>query len=131
MPWLKRMHRSGASCGVDYSHRAIERCRNAYPSTSFVEGDFTDWGLLQGLGQFEVILFVNALHEVFSSTFSPELGEVDVLQAKKRVEQALAGAAEIVTPGGYLVLFRWFGISWGYHAVGTYPLPSMAGAPPL
>jgi SAM-dependent methyltransferase len=95
----------GTSCGVDYSHHAIEKCRRAYPSISFVEGDFTDWGLLQGLGQFEVILFVNSLHEVFSSTFSPELGEVDVSQAKKRVDQALAGAAEIVTPGGYLVLF--------------------------
>jgi SAM-dependent methyltransferase len=94
-----------AALGVDYSHKAIEKSRSAYPSISFVEGDFTDQVLLQGLGQFEVILFVNALHEVFSSTFSPELGEVDVPRAKQRVEQALAGAIGILTPGGYLVLF--------------------------
>jgi SAM-dependent methyltransferase len=95
----------GASCGVDYSRRAIEKCRSAYPSISFVEGDFTGRGLMQGLGSFDIILFVNALHEVFSSTFSPKLGEVDVPQAKKRVEQALADAVEILTPGGYLLLF--------------------------
>jgi SAM-dependent methyltransferase len=95
----------GACCGVDYSHRAIHKCRSAYPSISFIEGDFTDQGLLQGLGQFEIILFVNALHEVFSSTIAPELGEVDVPLAKKRVEQALAGAMQNLTPGGYLVLF--------------------------
>ena len=94
-----------ASCGVDYSHRAIEKCRSSYPSITFVEGDFTDRGLLQSLGQFEIILFVNALHEVFSSTFSPELGEVDVPRAKNRVEQALVSATQILTPGGYLVLF--------------------------
>jgi SAM-dependent methyltransferase len=93
------------SCGVDYSHRAIEKCRSAYPGISFIEGDFTDPDLLQGLGHFEIILFVNALHEVFSATYSPELGEVDVPQAKLRVEQALAGATEILAPGGYLVLF--------------------------
>jgi len=93
------------SCGVDYSHRAIEKSRGTYPGISFVEGDFTDPGLLHGLGQFEIILFVNALHEVFSATYSPELGEVDVPQAKLRVEQALAGASEILAPGGYLVLF--------------------------
>lgn len=94
-----------AAVGVDYSHPAIVKCRKAYPSVSFVEGDFTDPALLQDLGQFDLILFVNSLHEVFSSTISLELGEVDVLMAKKRVEKALAGAAQLLTPGGYLVLF--------------------------
>ena len=96
---------TGVSCGVDYSHRAIEKCRSSYPGISFIEGDFTDVGLLRGLGQFEIILFVNALHEVFSAAYSPELGEVDVPQAKKRVEQALSGALQCLEPGGYLVLF--------------------------
>ena len=95
----------GASVGVDYSHRAIEKCRSSYPGISIIEGDFTDRGLLQGLGQFEIILFVNALHEVFSSTLSPETGEVDVPRAKIRVEQALVGAQQCLAPGGYLVLF--------------------------
>jgi len=94
-----------AACGVDYSHRAIEKSRSVYPGISFVEGDFTDPDLLHGLGPFEIILFVNALHEVFSATYSPELEEVDVPQAKLRVEQALAGATELLAPGGYLVLF--------------------------
>jgi SAM-dependent methyltransferase len=94
-----------SAVGVDYSNQAIKKCRSLYPLILFVEGDFTDQALLQGLGQFEVILLVNALHEVFSSTFSPELGEVDVPLAKKRVEQALASAAHILTPGGYIVLF--------------------------
>jgi SAM-dependent methyltransferase len=95
----------GACCGVDYSHRAIEKCRNTYPGISFVEGDFTDRDLLQSLGTIEIILIVNALHEVFSATYSSELGEVDVPQAKLRVEQALASATDILAPGGYLVLF--------------------------
>ena len=60
-----------AAVGVDYSHQAIVKCRSSYPSISFVEGDFTDQDLLQGLGQFDIILYVNTLHEVFSSTFSP------------------------------------------------------------
>jgi len=103
---LTEAHSSNlVSCGVDYSHRAIEKCRSAYPGISFVEGDFTDAGLLHGLGHFEIILFVNALHEVFSATYSPELEEVDVPQAKLRVEQALTGATEILAPGGYLVIF--------------------------
>jgi hypothetical protein len=70
-----------------------------------VEGDFTDPDLLAGLGRFEVVLLVNALHEVFSDSFSPELGEIDVPAAKKRVEQALTGAAGCLESGGCLVLF--------------------------
>lgn len=92
-------------CGVDYSHQAIVKCRQDYPEMTFIEGDFTDRELLAGLGKFEIVLLVNALHEVFSATFSAELGEVDVPVAKLRVEQALAGAVECLKPGGYLTLF--------------------------
>jgi SAM-dependent methyltransferase len=102
---LVEAHPSILAVGVDYSSQAIKKSRSAYPSISFVVGDFTDQGLLQSLGQFEIVLFVNALHEVYSSTFSPELGEVDVPFARQRVEAALAGAIQILTPGGYLVLF--------------------------
>jgi SAM-dependent methyltransferase len=94
-----------ASCGVDYSARAIEKCRRAYPGLSFIEGDFTDHALMASLGQFEIVLLVNALHEVFSATYSPELGQVDVPAAKLRVRQALAIAIEHLTPGGFLALF--------------------------
>src|SRR5690242_1486857 len=70
------------SVGIDYYRPSIEKCRRDYPNLKFIEGDFTDPALLAELGQFEIVLLVNALHEVFSATFSPELGEVDVPVAK-------------------------------------------------
>jgi SAM-dependent methyltransferase len=94
-----------ASVGVDYASRAIEVCRRTYPGLKFIVGDFTDRVLLAGLGQFEILLLVNALHEVFSSVISPVTGEVDTPLAKEQVEQALAGAVERLAPGGTLVLF--------------------------
>jgi len=95
----------GQSCGVDYLHSSILTCRKDYPGMRFVEGDFTDPALLAGLGQFEMVLLVNALHEVFTAGFSQALGEIDVPAAKHRVEQSLAGAVERLTPGGWVVLF--------------------------
>ena len=94
-----------ASRGVDYSSRSIGKCRRNYPGMSFVEGDLTDQDLIAGLGQFEIVLLVNTLHEVFSASHSSEFGEVAVLEAKQRVERALAGAVDRLAPGGYLVLF--------------------------
>ncbi len=93
------------SVGVDYIHSSIETCRRRYPGMRFIEGDFTDPALLESLGTFEILLLVNAIHEVFSAMYSPALGEVDVAPAKQKVEQAFAGAVERIAPGGYLVLF--------------------------
>lgn len=93
------------SVGVDYNPRSLKNARRDYPGLGFVEGDFTDPVLFAGLGQFEIVLLVNALHEVFSAGYSPELGEVDVAAAKISVEQALAGAVSCISPGGWLVLF--------------------------
>ena len=93
------------SVGVDYIRTSIETCRRRYSGMRFIEGDFTDPVLLNGLGSFEILLLVNALHEVFSAGYSPALGEVDVAPAKHKVEQAFAGAVERLAPGGYLVLF--------------------------
>jgi len=93
------------SVGVDYLAAAIETCRRAYPGMRFIVGDFTDAALLAALGQFQVVLLVNALHEVYSAAYSEPLGEVDVTLAKERVARAFAGAAERVAPGGYLLLF--------------------------
>jgi SAM-dependent methyltransferase len=98
-------HSIQASLGVDYKRPSIEKCRRIYPGITFIEGDFTNHDLLAGLGQFEVVLLVNALHEVFSAAYSPELGEVDVPRGMQRVEQALSGAVEALPPGGVLVLF--------------------------
>ena len=94
-----------ASCGVDYAPAAIEKGRRSFPELVFIEGDFTDPHLLGGLGQFEIVLLVNALHEVFSAAYSDALGEVDVPQARRRVREALAMAVERLAPGGYLLLF--------------------------
>jgi SAM-dependent methyltransferase len=94
-----------ASLGVDYKRGSIEQCRRLYPGMKFLEGDFTDPALLAGLGQFDLLLLVNALHEVFSAGYSVELGEVDVPRAKERVRQALRGAVGCLADGGWLVLF--------------------------
>jgi SAM-dependent methyltransferase len=91
--------------GVDYNPRSLATCRRDFPGLRFVEGDFTDPAVLAGLGRYDLLLLVNALHEVFSSTFSAELGEVDVQAAKARVEQALGHAVDCLEPGGWLLLF--------------------------
>lgn len=100
-----QVHSIHASCGVDYSHRSIKRCRSFYPAIVFIDGDFTDLDRMASLGQFEIVLLVNALHEVFSACNLAEIGEVAVNQAKQRVEQALAVAVERLAPNGYLALF--------------------------
>jgi SAM-dependent methyltransferase len=91
--------------GIDYLHSSILTCRKDFPSMQFIEGDFTDEALLNSLGQFDIIILVNALHEVFSDTYSEQLGQVNVPDAKARVEQALAGATGRALPGGFVVLF--------------------------
>lgn len=98
-----------SSCGVDYSSRAIAACRKSYPTHTFpqlrfIEGDFTDPSLLASLGTFDYLLFVNALHEVFSFTTTPD-GPVDVARALVRVRQALTLAAGCLAPGGRLLIF--------------------------
>ena len=50
-------------------------------------------------------MMVNALHEVFSDSYSQDLKEVDVPAAKQNVLQALSGAVEKLAVGGYLLLF--------------------------
>ncbi len=94
-----------ASAGVDYNAQSLAHCRRDYPGLRCVEGDFTDPVVLSRLGRYEIVLLVNALHEVFSNSYSPGLGEIDVPAAKRRVEQALAGAVGCLDPGGWLALF--------------------------
>ena len=93
------------SVGVDYNAQSLAQCRRDYPGLRCIQGDFTDPNLLAGLGKFDLVLLVNALHEVFSDSFSPELGEIDVPVAKRRVEQALSEAAGCLESAGWLVLF--------------------------
>jgi hypothetical protein len=93
------------SCGVDYSLPSIKKCRSDYPGLSFICGDFTDPGLMAELGQFEIVLLVNSLHEIFSTALTSQLEEVDPLIAKQRVTHTLASAVQHLSPGGYLALF--------------------------
>jgi SAM-dependent methyltransferase len=93
------------STGVDYNARSLAQARKDYPGMRWVEGDFTDPDLLEAQGKFDLVLLVNALHEVFSAAYTPELGEVDVPVAKQRVTQALGRAADRLEPGGWLLLF--------------------------
>lgn len=91
--------------GVDYNAQSAAQCRRDYPSLGCIEGDFTDPDLLCGLGKFDIVMLVNALHEVFSDSFSPEMDEIDIPSAKQQVEHALAAAVGCLEPDGWLVLF--------------------------
>lgn len=94
-----------ASLGVDYNPTSLARCRKDYPGLHVHEADIKDPAFLNGIGQYEIIILVNVLHEVFSSEFSPELGEVDIHSGKRQVELALQRVAACIAPGGWLVLF--------------------------
>ena len=91
--------------GIDYNPRSIETCRRRFPMMRFVDGDFTLAETMEDLGQFEIVMMVNALHEVFSDSYSQDLKEVDVPAAKQNVLQALSGAVAKLAVGGYLLLF--------------------------
>jgi len=93
------------SVGIDYNPVSLANCRRDYPGMSCIQGDFTDLELLESLGQFDIVILVNALHEVFSDSYSPELGEVDVPVGKQNVNNAFARAVSCMMPQGWLVLF--------------------------
>ena len=93
------------SLGVDYNAQSVTRCRKDYPGLRVDQADFTDPEILGSLGKFDIVLLVNALHEVFSSTYDAELGEVDIPAAKHNVQLALKGAIDCLEPSGWLVLF--------------------------
>ncbi|MCC6148581.1 MAG: class I SAM-dependent methyltransferase [Anaerolineaceae bacterium] len=91
--------------GIDCNPRALTRCRSDFPGLQWVEGDFTDPALLSRLGEYDLVLLVNALHEVYSAVYSPELGQVDVPAAKCAVEDVLVEIIKRLAPGGWLLLF--------------------------
>ncbi len=94
-----------ASVGVDYNRHSLARLHLDYPVLQHVEGDFTDPELLARLGKFDFVILVNALHEVFSDSFSPELDEIDIPAAKQGVKKALTGAVSCLEDEGQLVIF--------------------------
>lgn len=91
--------------GIDYKHASVLRCQKDFPDVRCIEGDFTDAALLTSLGEFDIIILVNALHEVFSAQYSPALDEVDAEVGKQQVRLAFQRAVEMAAPGGYVVLF--------------------------
>ena len=58
-----------ASVGVDYKPQSLANCHRDYPGMRCIEGDFTDPALLSGLGAFDIVLLVNALHDGFFGYF--------------------------------------------------------------
>jgi len=93
------------SVAVDYDPVALATCRKDYPALRCVEGDFTDSELISSFGKFDILILVNALHHVFSDSYSDKFGEVDVPVGKQRVEQAFTDAVNCLEPGGWVVLF--------------------------
>ncbi|MFH1130339.1 MAG: class I SAM-dependent methyltransferase [Pseudomonadota bacterium] len=94
-----------ASVGVDYSASMLAKARRACPNLHLVQGDYTDPAVLDGLGQFQLVLLVNSLHEVFSANYAKALGEIDVPAGRAAVARALSVVASLLTPGGYLLVF--------------------------
>lgn len=94
-----------ASAGVDYQAQSLARCRRLVPGARWVKGDFTDATLIGGLGEFDVVLLINALHEVFSASYCVEMGEINIPLGKQKVERAFSLAVSRLSSHGNLVLF--------------------------
>ena len=94
-----------ASVGVDRSVDMLARAKHACSALHLVHGDYTDPDVLDGLGEFRLVLLVNTLHEVFSANYSEELDQIDVPAGRTAVARSIARAAGLLAPGGYLLIF--------------------------
>jgi len=94
-----------ASVGIDRDLTALAVARKNYPSIRFLAGDFTDTVLLQSLGQFDLLLLVNALHHVFSDAYDPSIGEIDTPKGKANLHTSFTVLSQTVKAGGYVILF--------------------------
>ncbi len=94
-----------ASVGIDRDLTALAVARKNFPSIRFLAGDFTNTDLLQSLGQFDLLLLVNALHHIFSDTYDPQRGEIDAPKGKANLLTSFTTLAQTVKPGGYVILF--------------------------
>lgn len=94
-----------ASVGIDRDLTALAVARKKYPLVHFLAGDFTDTVLLRSLGQFDLLLLVNALHHVFSDAYDPKLGEIDVPKGKANLHTSFTVLSQTVKAGGYVILF--------------------------
>jgi SAM-dependent methyltransferase len=94
-----------ASVGIDRDLTALAVAQKKYPSIRFLAGDFTDTDLLQSLGQFDLLLLINALHHVFSDAYDPILEEIDVPKGKANSLTCFTNLSQTVKPGGYVILF--------------------------
>jgi len=89
--------------GVDYQADALESARRLYPHINFLAADYASRPL--SLKPSDVVMMVGTLHEVYSSCYSPTLGEIDRALGKKAVKKALRHNARLVRDGGAVVLF--------------------------
>jgi len=89
--------------GVDYQSSAIENARRLYPQINFLVADYASQPL--SLEPFDMVMLVGTLHEVYSSNYSIELGEIDNTLGKKAVKKALCHAVNLVKDNSHMVLF--------------------------
>ena len=90
--------------GVDNRSDVIKRARRLYPAILFLEADYTTNSILD-LGKFSIVMLVNTLHEVYSSSYDFALVEIDKFVGKRLIKSTLATAAQQVELDGHLVLF--------------------------
>lgn len=93
----------GEGVGVDYQPGAILAARRLYPRLKFSVADYTSQPL--DLEPFDLVLLIGTLHEVYSSNYSPSLGEINRALGRQAVGDALRRSVSLVRGGGYVVLF--------------------------
>ena len=94
------------SVGIDYNLAVDRDLPAAVPGDAICGWRFHPGGNPgYRWGNLSMVMMVNALHEVFSDSYSQDIKEVDVPAAKQNVQRALAGAVAKLAVGRYLLLF--------------------------
>lgn len=91
--------------GVDKDQRALDSAEKTYPDFKFHQRNLLSSGWERGLGQFDLIIIVNVLHEIYSSAYVPELQGINTKPGKNRVKDALSSAMSLLSGNGYLLIF--------------------------
>jgi hypothetical protein len=89
--------------GIDNQANAVEKARQLYPHISFSVADYARQAL--NLETFDIVMLIGTLHEVYSSSRSTILREIDHTLGKKAVKKALCHSVHLVRDNGYVVLF--------------------------
>jgi SAM-dependent methyltransferase len=91
--------------GVDKNIDAIASGKIQYPQINFEYRDITDKAWTSMLGHFDIILFVNTLHEVFSSQYDPDIDEINSDKGKSLICEIINQAVGSLAKNGYLLIY--------------------------